>query len=320
MSKKREFSDPFIQQYFDSLSDREREEFEARLAWALSEAEEILAKRPQGEALERLRRPVAEITVPDHWHGYAFFEPAFFVRDAQGAVATDSQGGGPVHEGAECPLCHRPLQLIWTVCLDERFPDFVRESFSGLDELSLYYCARCPKPTIYRLLSPDRLATIRPDVPVDYDPLHDKDEESPFDDVPDAFQRKGICLVPIPAALERLKHKIEKDKFGSLSPSERALLSQIFAQEVDSEYELFASQLGGLPWFLQTHREIVCPNKECVAHMEWYPRTEHETRFLMKELAVVCNDVGLDMEMNYSQIAFHVCWLCQTIHAEYRCD
>jgi hypothetical protein len=176
---------------------------------------------------------------------------------------------------------------------------------------------------MYKIISPRRIEMIGLGLREDYDPLQDPNERTPFENFPAEFSRRKISLKPITRDLQRLIARAGYCSSRKLTESEIGQLSKrLDLKMIGSCIDDF-SQFGGEPRFWQGHWEICCPNQECEAHLPWrhdFSITRHEKKFMMKELAVVCEDSGLEMDMHCAQIAFHICWLCLTIHAEYRCD
>ncbi|MGA2034336.1 MAG: hypothetical protein ABSG68_18985, partial [Thermoguttaceae bacterium] len=68
------------------------------------------------------------------------------------------------------------------------------------------------------VLPGDRIKTIRPDL--------DSDEETPFEDFPEAFERRPLRLDPIPRDVANLVILGNDFDFDWLSPTERDRLSQ----------------------------------------------------------------------------------------------
>jgi len=184
------------------------------------------------------------------------------------------------------------MQLILDIDLnDDRFPAWLSAVFDPLVRLPLYYCCRCPPSNIYRVLSSDRLAVIRPDVAKDYDPVQDQSEETPFRNFPSAFARRRMELVPIPSLIaSALDVANECDQIS--------VLTQFLQREIVVSGDLVFSRMGGLPKDFPPAWENSCPNKECVANMTWYPYSTNESKFL---------------------IVFSVCTQCLTIQSDYRC-
>lgn len=218
------------------------------------------------------------------------------------------QGGTPLHQGAECVLCRKPLHLVWDIDLtDPIFPTEFGRAFAPATRVPLYFCCHCPSPTLYRVTSNDKIKVFRPDVVT-------TSEENPFDDVPPHFQRRPISFEKIPDVVDALMTLTDDIGFDSLDGPSRRILSK---------YDSVGppSQLGGIPLFLQGHQEEVCPNPRCVATDLKHPYSFSDRWLLMKELAAVNEeDAQLREKSQYMQIAFHICWLCQAILGQYRCD
>jgi hypothetical protein len=274
---------------------------DSRLAWA------------EEEAGRREELGLLNAVVPGRWRSYYYMRQGYRVCAAQDASQDHWRGGPPQHDGATCPVCKKPLLLFWDLnCNDPRFRAESPELFGDLERLPLYYCCRRPEPTIYQVVSGDRIRTIRPELR--------SGEESPFRGFPDAFERRPIRLDAIPRDVANLL--ILTNDFDSdwLNQEEQDRLSEYFGERGDSIWDVHLSQVGGAPTLSQGHYELDCPNADCPTHSMGHPILRNKREYQMKELAVIDVDAGFEMESNYAQIAFHMCWKCLTVHAEYRCD
>jgi len=103
------------------------------------------------------------------WQRGHYSAESFEVRRSE-SITSHTAGGPPLHQGANCDICKRPLMNFWT--LDG---DVLRESLPALfkerTKLSIYHCPGHGDATCYRLLS-DQEAVVFPGTQ-----LHD---ESPF--------------------------------------------------------------------------------------------------------------------------------------------
>jgi hypothetical protein len=224
------------------------------------------------------------------------------------------QGGPPRHRGAKCPLCREPLRLIWDVDLsDPIFPPEFATALSPVTRLPLYFCCRCPSPTMYRVESDEKIQCFRAEP--------EKYEENSFHDSPAELPRRGIKFEPIPDDIEALLSLTEEIGVTFLSRESLRHLSKYVGQEVTSPWELPISQFGGLPLLEQGYSELVCPNRECIGSELEHPYPSLQRSLLLKELAVVCeHDSRLRENSQAAQIAYYICRVCFTIHAEYRCS
>jgi len=238
---------------------------------------------------------------------------AYRPRVGQESAADHWRGGPPRHEGAECPVCRKPLLLFWDInCRDPRFAGESAELFAGLERLPLYYCCRRPEPTTYRVVSPGRIETFRPSL--------EAGEESPFRDAPAEFDRRPLHLEPLPRDIENLLAVADRLSFDWLDAAEMERLAEYLGRDRGGIYGAQMSQFGGAPIFRQGNQGIDCPNPICPTHQMGNPHFPNDRKFKMKELAVIADDAGFEMETNCAQIAFHICWKCNTIHAGYRID
>jgi hypothetical protein len=211
--------------------------------------------------------------------------------------------------------------MIWDVDLgDSVFSDAIRQLFPHLTRLPIYFCCLCWKPTQYLPTNDDIIVTFRPDAPKNYDPRKDNSELNPYRDAPPSFKRRRIAFEPIPDTVEGLIALAEDAGIEEIDSRSRRILSRYIGRSVTSGWDMPFSQLGGLPLFVQGSHELVCPNPKCVASQLTYPYDTLYREHLMKEFAVVEDDVGLSNNPFYTQIAVHVCKLCKTLHCEYRCD
>lgn len=263
----------------------------------------------------RRRTTLSEIDILPLWRGgHRFIPNGFRVKADERADGPHWQGGTPRHQGTTCATCGRDLQLIWDFNLTAPELCGVRPFFGGLDRITLYYCMNCPAANVYQLQDGTRLRCFDPG------PDNGSGEESPFREPPDELPRRSILLERIPSVLEGLLAFADDADVESLDGDARRMLNDYLGSKIDSMWDLQFSQFGGQPILAQSHQEIVCPNPDCPAHSIEHPYAERERRFLMKELAVVEDDVKLAAEPFYAQIAFHICCVCRVVHAQYRCS
>lgn len=166
--------------------------------------------------------------------------------------------------------------------------------------------------TAYRVVADEEVRTFVTD---------ETGDETPFTNVADSFRRRPLRLDLVPREVANamiLAYEIDCDW---LNATEWQAINSFFGPRHEGRFRSlnYVSQFGGLPRMLQAHRELICPNPECETRG---PTPESGTRrgYYLKELAVVTEDAGLELEMHAAQIAFHICWNCLTIHGDYRCD
>ncbi|PHR86460.1 MAG: hypothetical protein COA78_37940 [Blastopirellula sp.] len=264
------------------------------------------------EQSRRSKLGLLDATMPPQWESQFYLPQGYRVLVASEDSQNHWRGGPPKHEGAICPICKKPLLLFWDIdCNELRSRGNSTEIFGDLDRLPLYYCCRRPEPTIYQVLSINKIQTIRPELV--------SDEESPFEDYPNEFERKPIKLEPIPRAIENLLIIAKYFDLPWLNSDECKLLSSYLKEEISSTCDIHLSQFGGAIDLTQGRDVLKCPNKTCSTHDMGSPFSD-DTFNKMKELAVIDVDSGFEFKSNYSQIVFHICWKCSTIHADYRCS
>lgn len=263
---------------------------------------------------------------------YAYLQNSFRARAVEGGADGDHWQGGPAyHEGTECPLCKRPLLLIWDInCLDPRFGEEPRSVFDGLQRLPLYYCWTCSGSIAYQVNEGRAITIIE----------HRGDRQPPdfpYANYPLKFRRRGLELTTegpqqLEAILRRWEEALDKDgdiTGECLRAGEREALADWFGHDVTIYgVDFVHHQLGGLPLRLAQGDmdQIECPNAQCRKRHPFRPAR-------LKFLAVVLNDPpgGLPMiePLNAKtkkfwnstvQVVFHICKHCLTIHATNVCD
>jgi hypothetical protein len=204
--------------------------------------------------------------------------------------------------------------LVWDIDLsDPVFPPEFAAAMAPVTRLPLYFCCRCPSPTMYRVQSDEKVTLFQPE------PI--KHEENTFEDSPPQFARHGIKFEPIPDTIEALLTLTEEIGIAFFSRESLRLLSKYVGQKVTSQWDLPFSQFGGLPLFVQSDSELVCPNPECLGNELKHPYPSLQRSLLLKKLAVVCeHDSRLRENSQLAQIAFHMCRVCYAIHGQYRCS
>jgi len=246
--------------------------------------------------------------------------PGYQVRLAKRSPHDHWQGGAAYHQGAVCPICDRPLLLLWDLaCSDPRFAVGGRPLFKNLERLPLYYCWTCSAEMDYRIVTPNRIKVLK-------NQGEFQGKHFPYKNYPLQFPRRPIelnRLIEMPEAAQ----KIVSSCFGCdrIPASGKKALEKWLGRKVKFAFDIWWHQLGGLPWLAQGPERIVCPNKQCSwSHRGW----------AMKILAVVMNDPPSGLPMvetieevkkdhghfnNQVQVIFHVCRGCLTLHAANRC-
>ena len=249
---------------------------------------------------------------PEHWRSWFFMRQGFRVSVAKRSSDSHSMGGPPRHKNAICPLCRNPFLLIWDIdCRDPLFDNERELLLDSFERIPLYYCAHCGE-SAYQLEA-DGSIRIHRVTNVD---------ESPFEDFPNQLEQKSIELSPIPRDIENLIRLADDVGFDWLDAMETGRLSDFMGQDIFCLSRLEMSQFGGSPRLIQGHSEDNnCVHRKCPTHKYGhYMMGGTKRHFWMKELAVVDMDIDLGMDLNYSQIAFHICWKCNTVYGEYRCS
>jgi hypothetical protein len=294
-------------------ADRETRKLADEALARISQKTDVAMARAAEEADRRDKMGLLDAKAPEWWRACYYMQQGYRVTFDQNNAQDHWRGGKPHHENAECPVCKKPLLLFWDInCNDPRFRVGMPELFGNLERLPLYFCCRRPEPTCYRIISQDSIQTFRP-------PLQGG-EESPFASYPDSFERKSIRLEPIPRDVENLLILANEFHFDWLNEQERSSFSNYFGTDIENIWDIHLSQFGGVPVLTQGHREVDCPNPACLTHKMGHPLLRDKKHYQMKELAVIDVDAGFEMDSGYSQIAFHICWKCLSIHAEYRCS
>jgi hypothetical protein len=312
--------------FIGGLSSRAIRETNQRAMNALSrldeKADEYIKRR---EEQAKNYDPSLPLFAPDQWRSVFYMPQGFRVNKTESQSSDHWQGGPPRHQGAKCPHCKKPLLLFWDIdCRDERFKGQQEELFKGINRLPLYYCPQRPEPTTYQIVSNDRIRMFTPEL-LGW-------EESPFGDYPTEFSRQKIELESIPDEIFKLTLIANCISASLLSPTERAKLREYLGndddddddeeeeEEEDENYGLEPrfSQFGAIPLMGGEHRSHACPNPECETHRMKSPYVDNSRDVEMKQLAIIREDSGLEMEWNYATITFYICWRCLSVLGEYR--
>ena len=278
---------------------------------ALSRIGESAAKSiadAEKEAKRREKAGLLSMAPPAHWqHGY-YLKQSYRLRPATDDGQGHWRGGPPRHQGAECPVCRKPLLLFLDLdCKDPRFAE-APDVFARLDRLPLYYCCRRPEETIYRIVAADRIETIKPELRTA--------EESPFTKFPAAFPREPLALEPVARNVELLLYALDYNHPDLLRPEEKQILKDYFGiKHVWSGFS--PSRFGGSLNLGQRYEKLFCPNPDCRTHRMGHPLLRNASIYRMKEIAVIHSDAGFPMDMSCGRIVFHFCYDCHTVRGEY---
>jgi hypothetical protein len=226
-------------------------------------------------------------------------------------------GGPSSHKGSVCPNCKRRLTLFWDIDLsDKLLPDELREGYAPSTRLPFYICSQCLAAS-YSVLSDTKIATFKFDFQTDFVQA----DESPFGDAPpDELERRPIAFHRIPTTIDALLTLADMIGTEELDESARIALQEYLGEEVRSDWNLPISQFGGTALGYQGHRNMVCPNSKCPASGLKHPYGELVQQYLMKEMALIhWKDEPILSKVCF-QLVYHVCAICFSIRAEYRCD
>jgi hypothetical protein len=219
-------------------------------------------------------------------------------------------GGEPEHNNARCFVCKKPLRLVWSLLLaDTILPDSLRNAFTGLSRLPLYYCFNCPEATTYQVKSDDAIKTLNP-------AGHDGGDETPYacqSEVPPHLPRRPIALTRIPSIIDGLTSL--EIGFCDLDIAGQRTLSKYVGKKLHSDWDVVFSQFGGSPTLVQGHWDMNCPNPRCSGK-----KYEGNSAFQLKELAVIEQDCIDGFSWAYAPLAYHLCWVCGTIQGNFRCS
>lgn len=298
--------------FIGGLSSRAIRETNQRAMDVLSrldeKADEYVKRR---EEQERNRDHSLPLFAPDQWRSVFYMPQGFRVNKTESQSSDHWQGGPPRHQGAKCPHCKKPLLLFWDIdCRDERFQGQEEELFKGIDRLPLYYCCERPEQTTYQVLSNDRIRTFTPDL--------QGWEESRFEEYPTEFSRQKIELESIPHEIFNLILIANCISASLLSTTETAKVQEYLGNDENHGLEPRFSQFGAIPLIGGKHRSHACPNPECETHRMKSPSITSSCDIEMKQLAIIREDSGLEMEWNYATITFYICWKCLSVLGESR--
>ncbi len=262
----------------------------------------------QGRARRR-----SDFDVPEIWRSRYYLRQGYHLGRAIGRRATHWQGGEPPHKEAACLHCGTPLHLLWEIdCSDSRFREESPGVFGKLKRLPLYFCLHCANTTAYRCAG-NRLQIFK---------VGGDEDASPFTEFPTVFPRRRLSFRRIPTEAENLIQICVHLGTDWLREDDRKMLADYFAASTPQRWrgEIRRSQFGGLPVLQQGDQDIVCPYSRCPTHTWGHPLLRNKRYYMMKLLAVIDDDAGFPMKTECAQIVFHLCWACQTVHAEYQID
>jgi hypothetical protein len=276
----------------------------------LTEVNALIDELLKAADVKGTRRRRKESDVPTLWRSHFYLRQGYHLANSTHARG-HWQGGEPQHRTAICSSCGKDLHLLWDInCRDPRFRRESPQVFGPLRRLPLYYCLRCPQPTVYRCVGKSRLQMLESGSA--------DSSETPFSGFPDVFPRTPITFKAIPPDIENLILISRTLGHGWLRSQHKKALQGYLAASSGSL--LRRSQLGGLPVVQQLYPELVCPYDHCPTHCWGHPVMRTASWFSMKLLATIESDAGFKMETDGAQIIFHICWACHTIHGDHQID
>jgi len=213
-----------------------------------------------------------------------------------------SQSPAPV-----CAACNTPL--IQFADLDAR--DKLLHNDYPFKRLPLYYCCSCPGPVYYRVTKTGDVEVLRS--------KRELYEEAPFENPPNVLGSGFLSIRKIGSEAEDAIFAAHKENgFETLSKSQRAAISSVLGRSAKGRWDVYFSQLGGLPLSYQGDegKPGICPNTECKIRRR--KREEHKYR----PLAVLdlWNDHFWGIKpLDAVQIVYHICPGCFCISAKYTC-
>ena len=172
--------------------------------------------------------------------------------------------------GADCGICEKPLQLLWTIdCTDSRF-EVVAPSLHGsrsdslarfrkIGQLPILYCWRCVTDISYRVVSARDVVVVREDGEF-------QGKDWPYVAYPEAFPETSIELEEVPRDVEWLLQIADRER-GYLSDVETVRLNQFLGS--DGPFDLgvpWMRRLGGLPVLIQGHENLTCKYSACALY------------------------------------------------------
>ena len=251
-----------------------------------------------------------------------YIKTRYRVMPSKRSDANHWLGGEPYHRNANCPVCKRPLLLLWDInCKDPRFR---RGTFGSLTRLPLYYCWCCVNDISYLGLSEDKIR-IHP-------AKRSKDSFFQYEPYPTSFERRPISFYEgVPDEIRELVAKVNDDDFQP-SAHQKKVLREFFGHPITFGFgpTVVHHQLGGRPINHSWAEEVFeCSNPECSGKLADRLRGKKRA---MRFLAGILNDRwgGLPMvepagdetkqSWNFFVSAqFHICDVCFTVTGANRC-
>ena len=237
------------------------------------------------------------------------------------------QGGSPIHDGAICPQCDRPLQLFWN--LDAGDPRFTtkqgRPLFKTFDRLALYWCVPCFSSIDYILSEKGNVEVLCVDgEPASTATKRERDRGFPYANYPEQFPRNAIDLFSVSDLPKTVVDLLTAEPIPKLTDQRKHLLELHVGHQVSKRgFDLMRTwvhQFGGKPYLPQGDSWICCQNDKCRSFGK-----------RMNVIASIHNDPpnGLPLietmdDVNASPthdfnffvtVYFHCCKKCGSIHA-----
>jgi hypothetical protein len=296
----------------NSQAERETKERALNALVRIKDDSENTMAAIEAEANRRERMGLLSEKAPEQWRSEYYIRQGYrFVLEGNGG-SDHWRGGRPRHDNPICPHCKTPLLTFFDIdCDDPQLREENAALFGTLKRVPLYYCCRRPEPTIYQLLDDGSIRMITADLLAW--------EESPFSKFPESFEKKSCKLVPIPRDIENLLVIATAFDLNWLNYDECQRLANYLGLDRLTLWFRELTQFGSKPLIRHNREGHDCPNKLCPTHQMGHPLLRNKSEYQMKELAVIADDAGFEMQMNGAQVAFYICWKCHTVQAEYQC-
>lgn len=247
------------------------------------------------------------------WQNAQYLHQAYDIRKSL-AETPHRAGGPPLHQGAICQLCSRPLANFWTLdgsTLSENMP----EVFSTISKLTFYHCPYHGNATNYRIVNDEKIEVFPGEHLHDESPFEVSDEEP----APQELSIGYLEIRSIPRALANLLAITNKYDSKYLLESEKVAIHNFLEfNEADSRLDFSTiGQLGGVLHLWQGEEQHVCPNQNCPLSQKIGRSVlvDEAIRkaYRMKQLAVVPIINNPDFPDCYHQLAVHICWNCHCL-------
>ena len=90
-----------------------------------------------------------------------YFRTRFRVKVAEKINGDHWQGGPTTDKGAKCPVCKKPLLLLWDInAQDPMLLRWNKNRFGSLKRLPLYFCWGCVGDVSYEFIADDKVRVL----------------------------------------------------------------------------------------------------------------------------------------------------------------